>query len=95
MPEEASMFRKYLLRTAALLAGGLLALPAAWSAEALPDEAKDLTAVLALLGKPCGQVVKVVSRGENDLVATCQDGTVYRVFVNAEGRVVAEATAGR
>jgi len=50
---------------------------------------KDLTAVIALLGLPCGQVVSADRKGENDHIATCKDGNRYRVFVNAEGRVVA------
>jgi hypothetical protein len=50
---------------------------------------KDMTSVIALLGLPCGQVVSVVKKGDNDHVATCQDGNRYRVFLNAEGRVVA------
>jgi hypothetical protein len=50
---------------------------------------KDLTAVIALHALPCGQVVSVVRQGENDYVASCQDGNRYRVFVNSEGRVVA------
>jgi hypothetical protein len=50
---------------------------------------KDMTSVIALLGLPCGQVVSVVTKGENDHIATCQDGNRYRVFLNAEGRVVA------
>jgi hypothetical protein len=49
-----------------------------------------MTSVIALLGLPCGQVVSVVKKGENDHVATCQDGNRYRVFLNAEGRVVAQ-----
>ena len=52
--------------------------------------AKDLTAVIALQGLPCGQVVSVSQLGENDYVASCQDGNQYRVFVNADGRVVVE-----
>jgi hypothetical protein len=54
------------------------------------SSAKDLTAVIALQGLPCGQVTKVTTRGENDYLATCQDGNRYRVFVNADGRVVVE-----
>ena len=50
---------------------------------------KDLTAVIALQGLPCGQVVSVVRQGENDYIASCQDGNRYRVFVSSEGRVVA------
>ena len=52
--------------------------------------AKDLTAVIALQGLPCGQVISASQQGENDYVATCQDGNRYRVFVNAEGRVIVE-----
>lgn len=51
---------------------------------------KDLTAVIALQGLPCGQVVSVKQLGDNDYVATCQDGNHYHVFVKADGRVVAE-----
>ena len=51
---------------------------------------KDLTAVIALQGLPCGQVVSVSQQGENDYIASCQDGNRYRVFVNADGRVVVE-----
>ena len=54
------------------------------------SSAKDLTAVIALQGLPCGQVTKATPRGENDFLATCQDGNKYRVFVNADGRVVVE-----
>jgi hypothetical protein len=52
--------------------------------------AKDLGAVIALLGLPCGQVVKVQNRGDNDNLATCRDGSRYRVYVSADGRVVAD-----
>ncbi|HET9578370.1 MAG TPA: hypothetical protein VFP44_11115 [Usitatibacter sp.] len=55
-----------------------------------PAQRKDLTAVIALNGKPCGEVVSYVVRGEKDYVATCKDGNKYRVYVNAEGRVVVE-----
>ncbi len=52
--------------------------------------AKDLTAVIALHGLPCGQVVSVKRLGDNDHIASCQDGNRYRVYVNPEGRVVAQ-----
>jgi hypothetical protein len=55
-----------------------------------PALLKDLTSVIALLGLPCGRVVSATAVKDNDHVATCQDGNRYRVFVNAEGRVVAE-----
>ena len=51
---------------------------------------KDLTSVIALLGLPCGQVVSAARLKENDHVATCKDGNRYRVFLNAQGRVVAQ-----
>lgn len=61
-------------------------------AQAAEDAAllKDMTSVIALLGLPCGQVVSVIKKGDNDHIATCKDGNRYRVFLNAEGRVVAE-----
>jgi hypothetical protein len=57
---------------------------AAWAV----DAAKDLTAVIALHGKPCGTVVRFTKQAENDYVASCSSGHVYRVFVDWRGRVV-------
>ena len=51
---------------------------------------KDLTAVIALHGLPCGQVVAVKVQAENDYAASCQDGNRYHVYMNAAGRVVVE-----
>jgi hypothetical protein len=51
---------------------------------------KDLTAVIALQGMPCGQVVGASKQGESDYIASCQDGNRYRVFTNAQGRVVVQ-----
>lgn len=51
---------------------------------------KDMTSVLALLGMPCGQVVSAIQQADNAHIVSCQDGNRYRVFVNAEGRVVAQ-----
>lgn len=67
---------------------GLVAGPA----QAADDPAvlKDLTAVIALQGQPCGQVVSATKQADNDYVASCQDGSRYRVFVNAQGRVVVQ-----
>jgi hypothetical protein len=72
----------------AALSAVLVAAPAA----AADDAAllKDLTAVIALLGLPCGRVVSATTVKANEHVATCQDGNRYRVFINAEGRVTAE-----
>ena len=68
---------------AALLAGPV---PAAQVVTLL----KDLTSVIALLGLPCGKVVSAKRQADNDHVALCENGKRYRVFVNAEGRVVAQ-----
>jgi hypothetical protein len=51
---------------------------------------KDLTSVIALLGLPCGQVVSARRLKDDDHVATCRDGHRYRVFINAQGKVVAQ-----
>jgi hypothetical protein len=51
---------------------------------------KDLTSVITLLGLPCGQVVSAKRQTDNDHIASCKNGNRYRVFVNAEGRVVAQ-----
>lgn len=69
--------------TTALVAGPALAADD-------PAVLKDLTAVIALQGQPCGQVVTAARQGDNDYIATCQDGSLYRVFVNSQGRVVVQ-----
>ena len=51
---------------------------------------KDLTAVIALHGLPCGEVVSVNVRAQNDYDATCKDGNRYHVYVNADGRVMVD-----
>jgi hypothetical protein len=59
---------------------------------AADDEAlkKDLTAVIALQGLPCGEVVAVDVQAENDYAVSCKDENKYRVYLNAAGRVVVE-----
>jgi hypothetical protein len=54
-------------------------------------EAADLTAVIALNGKPCGRVVRVEKRADEDYIATCEDGNRYRVYVRND-RVIVEKT---
>ena len=56
------------------------------------DEAlkKDLTAVIALHGLPCGEVVAVTVQGESDYAASCKDGNKYHVYLNPAGRVIVE-----
>ena len=51
---------------------------------------KDLTAVIALNGLPCGKVVAVKVLAENDYKASCEDGNKYHVFMNESGRVIVE-----
>ena len=72
-----------ILSLAALLAGPS---PAAEDAALL----KDLTSVIMLLGMPCGQVVSTQRQADNDHIASCENGNRYRVFMNAQGRVVAQ-----
>lgn len=74
--------------TRTIVMAACLSMPAV----AADDEAlkKDLTAVIALQGQPCGKVVSVKAQSDNDHVATCQDGNRYRVFVNPEGRVIVQ-----
>ena len=57
------------------------------------DEAalkKDLTAVIALQGMPCGEVTSVTVLAQNDYNASCKDGNKYHVYENAKGRGVVE-----
>ena len=56
------------------------------------DEAlkKDLTAVIALHGLPCGEVVSVKVLADNDYDASCKDGHKYHVYLSAQGRVLVE-----
>ncbi len=72
------------LALAAFLAGPAIA------ADDEEELKKDLTAVIALHGQPCGEVVAVKVLAENDYAATCKDGNKYHVFVNEAGRVVVE-----
>ena len=51
---------------------------------------KDLTAVIALHGLPCGNVVSATQQGQDDFVASCENGNRYHVFVGADGRVIVE-----
>jgi hypothetical protein len=70
---------------------GALLLGTVLMAQAAPmDTAQDLTAVIALQGKPCGQVINFTKLGDNDYLARCSSGDTYRVYVNERGRVVVE-----
>jgi hypothetical protein len=74
-----------------ILAASLTAL-SSLPAGAAEDAAllKDLSSVIALLGLPCGQVVSARQLKADDHVATCSDGNRYRVFIDAQGKVVAQ-----
>ena len=50
---------------------------------------KDLTAVVVLLGLPCDRVVSAARQADGSHIAVCRNGKRYRIFINAEGRVVA------
>jgi len=69
----------------------VLALFAVPSAAQDEDAIKtDLTAVIALQGLPCGQVIAVEEKPASDYAVSCKDGSMYRVYLNAAGRVVVE-----
>jgi hypothetical protein len=74
-----------------LVAATLMSYSSALLAQGEISDAADLTAVIALNGKPCGKVVNAAKRGEDDYVATCEDGNRYRVFIR-DGRVIVEKT---
>jgi hypothetical protein len=68
----------------------LLAVGIAGPAPAADALSKDLTSTIHLLGLPCGEVVSSKRLGENDYLAVCRDKNRYRVFMNPQGRVVAQ-----
>ena len=82
------MNKRIVALTQSLLLAAFFAVPSL----AAEDEAlkKDLTAVIALQGLPCGEVVSVKTQAENDYAVSCKDQNKYRVYVNAAGRVVVE-----
>lgn len=79
-------------RTVALTQSFFMAALFAVPSFAADDEAlkKDLTAVIALQGLPCGEVVTVKTQAENDYAVSCKDKNKYRVYLNAAGRVMVE-----
>jgi len=83
-----AMSKRLTVRAVTMGVAALLAIPAFAADDAATR--KDLTAVIALQGLPCGEVVSVKTQGDNDYIATCKDGNRYHVFVNSAGRVVAE-----
>ena len=83
-----------LLTSLALVAATMMSYTGAPLAAEKPGSdvtvATDLAAVIALQGLPCGKVVSATQLGQDDYVASCQDGNRYRVLVNADGRVIVE-----
>ena len=82
------MNKRIVVLVQSIILAALFAVPSL----AADDEAlkKDLTAVIALQGLPCGQVVSVSTQAENDYAVTCKDENKYRVYLNDAGRVVVE-----
>jgi hypothetical protein len=73
-----------------------LVVAAMFATQAPADDEKlkqDLTAVIALHGQPCGEVVAVTVLAESDYAASCKDGNKYHVYLNKEGRVIVEKQA--
>lgn len=59
-----------------------------------PKVREDLQVVLALKGKPCGKITALKTLGENDYLATCENGRVYRIRIDDNERVVVEERGG-
>jgi hypothetical protein len=70
--------------TALAFAGGSLPLAAQ---ETLGE---DLKVTIALQGYPCDEIVSTQRNADSDYTASCRDGNRYRIFVNAQGRVIVE-----
>jgi hypothetical protein len=81
------MNRVHVILAHSLVASVLFAWPSLADEE---TQRKDLTAVIALHGLPCVEVVEVKVNGENDYAVSCKDGNRYRVYVNTAERVVVE-----
>ena len=79
-------------RTVVLAQSLLMAVFLAGPALAVDEEElkKDLTAVIALQGLPCGEVVTVTVQAEDDYAVSCKDDNKYHVYLNATGRVIVE-----
>jgi hypothetical protein len=51
---------------------------------------QDLRVTIALQGLPCDEIVNAERNADSDYTASCRDGNRYRVYVNAQGRVIVE-----
>lgn len=79
-------------RARALSLTALLAMLATGLSPAAQDVAllKDMQSVILLLGKPCDEVVSARRQANNDHIVSCRNGMLYRVFINPEGRLIAQ-----
>lgn len=85
------MNRKLRYPTLALLLAISSALPAiTWAQEDDATVRKDLLSVLALKGKPCGEITTLKKQAENDYQVTCKNGSRYRIYIDAQDRVQVE-----
>ena len=87
MEFRAPTRRHRITRSGWLLLAALI--PAAPALGQGPAPEQDLEITLSLLGHPCAKVTAVTTQGNDHLVA-CSNGARYRVFVNLQGRIVAE-----
>lgn len=83
------MMRIWKLTTGAILTAVLSTAPILAAEKHEEQVKKDLFSVIALHGRPCGKVTAFQRRGEDDYIATCQNGSRYRVYV-VSGRVNVE-----
>ena len=77
--------------------GGMVTLVLLVAGEGRAEELpvlRDLTAVIALHGLPCGGVVRSERKGDSDYVAVCQTGERYHIFVDSRGQVVVQRLSG-
>ncbi|HEY5627641.1 MAG TPA: hypothetical protein VIR79_06825 [Nitrospira sp.] len=51
---------------------------------------KQLSAIVNLAGHDCGNVASYERHGEKGNIVTCQDQTMFRIYVTPEGRVAVE-----
>lgn len=51
---------------------------------------QDLKVTIALHGYPCDEIVSAERNADSDYTASCRDGNQYRIYVNAQGRVIVE-----
>jgi hypothetical protein len=51
---------------------------------------KKLFSIVNLAGHRCASVLAYERRGPRDSLVTCDDQTIYRIYVTPEGRVAVE-----